>query len=411
MKPKIDKKLAKICMYIIITVILIYLAIMVINSVPEIYHGVIDAIKFIFKLLRPLILGGIFAYILYPATKKIETFLLTRKKIKIKWPKLCRVIGIVISYIIIIGILTGLIVGIYFMIGGQLSQNTNIEKIIAYITDYFSNNTFDEAGIKNQISSLNVPFLEYFDDAVVDAIAWLQAFISNTITSIATNIADIGSQIFSIFIAFILSIYLLYDSNYFLTIWKKFFFLIFRNSKLGKKISIGLSTINKTFSEYIRGQLIEAILVAILTTIALMIVGIDFALIIGIISGIFNLIPYIGPIIGTALAAIVAILDGSLWKMLWAIVAMIIVQQLDSNIFAPKIVGDNVGLHPVFIMIGIIAGGSLYGFAGMLLAVPVLASAKKILAMWYKNNIQAAYNQSQNNSCQDKDIKEDGKEK
>ena len=398
LKPKIDRKYGKICLYVIVTVIIIYLAIMVINNVSGIYHGFLDAVGFIANLLWPLILGGIFAFILYPATKGIENFLLNRKKIRIKWPKLCRAIGIVVSYIAILALLAALIVGVYFMIGGQLSQNTNINKIISYITEYFNNNTFDEEGIKAQIAALNIPFLENFDQYIADAINWVQQFISGIITGIASNIAAIGGQIFSVFIAFILSIYLLYDSEYFLTIWKKFFFMIFRKSKAGEKVGLVLTTINKTFSEYIRGQLIEALVVAILSTVALMIVGVDYALVIGIIAGLFNLIPYIGPIVGTILAALVAILDGNIWQMVWAIVAMVIVQQIDSNIMAPKIVGDNVGLHPVFIMIGIIAGGSLFGFLGMLIAVPILASFKKIISLWFKANLQEAYN-----SCQEKD--------
>jgi len=403
LKPKIDRKMGKISLYVIITVIIIYLAIMIINNVPGIYHGTLNLLKFISKLLWPLILGGIFAFVLSPATKGIERFLENRKKVRIKWPKLRRAIGIVVSYIVILAVLVGLIIGVYFMIGGQLSKNTNIDKIISYITDYFKNNTFDEAGIKSQIAALNIPILQNFEQYIVDAISWIQSFISSTLISIASNIAGIGTQIFSIILALILSIYLLYDSEYFLNLWKKFFFMVFRNSKAGEKIGIALSTINKTFSGYIKGQLIEALLVSILCTTALMIVGIDYALIIGIIAGIFNLIPYIGPLIGTLLAATMGILDGSIWKMVWAIVAMLIVQQLDGNIFQPRIVGGNVGLHPVFIMIGIIAGGSLYGLLGMLLAVPILASAKKLISMWFRNNLQEAY--ATNLAC--KENKED----
>jgi predicted PurR-regulated permease PerM len=393
MKPKIDYKYLKICIYIVATAIVIYLAFVVIHSIPQISMGVVTFIKFAFRILKPLIIGLAFAYVLYSPTRAIERFFNNHKRLKIKSHKAQRIISICIAYIVIIGIIAAIVCGIYFMVGGQLSKNTTLSNIIEYISRYFKNSTISADSIENAITSLNIPFIDNFDLSTIAE--WLQKFFSAIINSSVSSVVSIGSNIFSILIAFVLSIYLLYDSDYFKLLWRKFFFMIFRHTKAGKIIKDALSVINVTFTSYIKGQLIDAVIVAILSTIALSIVGVDFAFIIGIISGIFNLIPYVGPIIGTIIAALIALLGGNPWTALWAIIAMVIVQQVDGNVLAPRIIGQNVGLHPLFIMIAIIIGGSRGGLLGMLIAVPILASAKQLLAIWYNNHFGQAFLESE----------------
>ena len=107
-----------------------------------------------------------------------------------------------------------------------------------------------------------------------------------------------------------------------------------------------------------------ALIVGVLSSIALYIIGLDFAVFVGMTSGLFNIIPYFGPLIGSVLAVVVGLLGGSLYKALLAVIALVIVQQIDSNIISPKIVGNSVGLHPVFVMLAIIIGGSCFGHSG-----------------------------------------------
>ena len=93
--------------------------------------------------------------------------------------------------------------------------------------------------------------------------------------------------------------------------------------------------------------------------------------------------PYIGPWIGTALAAVMALLSGEPIKVIWVVIGMQIVQQIDNNLMAPRVVGSKVGLHAVFTMLAILIGGSTSGLAGMLIAVPVAATLKIVIAEWY----------------------------
>ena len=97
------------------------------------------------------------------------------------------------------------------------------------------------------------------------------------------------------------------------------------------------------------------------------------------------MIPYVGPLVATVLAAIMGLLSGHPIKVLYAVIAMLVVQQIDNNLLAPKIVGESVGLHAVFTMLAILIGGNVGGLLGMLLAVPIAAAFKVLFSNWYEN--------------------------
>ena len=220
-------------------------------------------------------------------------------------------------------------------------------------------------------------------------------FVQNIVLSLVDGIGSfifaLGSNLFSMAISIILSIYILFSHEYFSSLWDKFFYIIFRHTKSGNVIRRSLHNINMIFSKYIRGQLIEASLVALLSSFVLLIVGVDYAIVIGIIAGICNLVPYIGPFVGIVLAGIISLFSGNLFTILGSVIGLLIVQQIDSNILCPKIVGDIVGLHPALIIIAITVGGNVAGLLGMLIAVPVGASIKVILGDWFAYFYQEKY--------------------
>ena len=279
------------------------------------------------------------------------------------------------------------------MIGGQLSNNTTITNMTQSISLYLSNTSFSTESIKKTLDSLNSSLVDSIKPYIIDAIIYLQKYIENNLGNMTSYIMSIGSSIATFFIALIISIYLLKDSEYFMSLWSKLYYLVFRKSNAGNKITYIFKVIHEVFAKYLRGQLLEAFFVGVLSAIALSIVGIDYAFVIGIIAGICNMIPYVGPVVGTILAAIMGLLSGKPIKILYAIIAMLVVQQVDNNLLAPKIVGESVGLHAVFTMMAILIGGNVGGLLGMLLAVPIAASFKVLFSNWYEN-----YMKDQDNS-------------
>ncbi|OPJ62190.1 AI-2E family transporter [Clostridium chromiireducens] len=389
MKIEFDKKLLKYSIYITITAVIIYIAFLFILNIGALFRTALNIGSYSIDLIKPLLIGIVIAYLLYPITRTIENFLEKSKFVRIQNPSTRRTLAIIFAYLLMIGIFLGLLFGIYFMIGGQLSNNTTITNMAQHISLYLSNNSFSTDSIRATLNNLNNPLIDGVKPYITDGLVNLQKYIENNLGNMTSYIMSIGSSVATFFIALIISIYLLKDSEYFMDLWNKLYYLVFRKSNIGSNITYIFRVIHEVFAKYLRGQLLEAFFVGVLSAIALSIVGINYAFVIGIIAGICNMIPYVGPIVGTILAAIMGLLSGTPIKILYAVIAMLVVQQIDNNLLAPKIVGNSVGLHAVFTMLAILIGGNVGGLLGMLLAVPIAASFKVLFNNWYENYIQS----------------------
>ena len=145
--------------------------------------------------------------------------------------------------------------------------------------------------------------------------------------------------------------------------------------------------VGKALGGFVRGQLLVALIVGVLTSFALWIIGLPLWLIIGAITGLLNLVPFVGPTSGGALAVAVSLALGDWGMALGAAVAMVIVQQIDNHMISPIILRATVKLHPVMIILALLVGGSLAGLLGVLVAVPMAAVGKIIIAHMWRTRI------------------------
>jgi predicted PurR-regulated permease PerM len=133
-------------------------------------------------------------------------------------------------------------------------------------------------------------------------------------------------------------------------------------------------------SRYLRGQLLAAAVVGVLTWIGLWIAGFPYAGLVGAVAGVFNIVPYLGLVVSLVPALIIALLSGAILASLLKIAIVFgIVQFLDGSVIGPRIVGESVGLHPVWVILAIALGGFFYGFVGLLLAIPAAILVKLLL--------------------------------
>ena len=144
---------------------------------------------------------------------------------------------------------------------------------------------------------------------------------------------------------------------------------------------------DNSLGSFIRGQLLISAIVGILIAVGLSIMGVDFALIIGLIAGIFNIVPYFGPIIGAVPAVVFALLKSPLTAV-YVVLLFAVVNQVESSIISPNILGEHVGLHPVTVIFSIISGGYLFGILGVILAVPVTSIVKVTLRYVHNKLLQ-----------------------
>lgn len=152
-----------------------------------------------------------------------------------------------------------------------------------------------------------------------------------------------------------------------------------------------LNEIDATLGGFIRGQLLVCLIVGALTSLGLYLVGVDLAFIIGMASGLANIVPYLGLVAGITTASLMAFLEfGDLMHPLMAIGVYAVVQTIDGLFITPRIVGEKVGLSPVIIISGLVVGGNLFGFVGILLAVPAMAVLKVVVNQLLDSYLRSA---------------------
>ncbi len=145
-----------------------------------------------------------------------------------------------------------------------------------------------------------------------------------------------------------------------------------------------IEDVDKMLSKFIRGRVFTSIIVGILETLGLYLLGIKFALIVGVVSGILNFIPFIGPVIGTFIAILFSLERFSLIKILEIIILYIVVNQIESFVLNPRILGKELDLHPLTVILSFLFFGKMFGFLGILLAVPMMSLVKVLFNHYLK---------------------------
>ena len=177
------------------------------------------------------------------------------------------------------------------------------------------------------------------------------------------------------FVAIIVSIYILLERTQIINFIKKFINAIFKENTY-KNIDKYFNNSNEIFFKFIASQFLDAIIVGILVTIALSIMGVKYAPLLGFFIGLFNMIPYFGAIIAVGISVLITAITGGISQAIWMLIVVVILQQIDANIINPKIVGKSLEISPLLVIFAVTIGGAYFGILGMFLAVPVIAVLK-----------------------------------
>jgi predicted PurR-regulated permease PerM len=323
-------------LYYILTVVLVYM----------LYKYRVTAVS----ILKPFILSIILAYLLNPIVQVFEK----------------RKIGRIFSVIIVYLIFLALILVFAFVLVPRLLKDI---KILVVNLPYYSLQ-FQDMVKSFQDTYINSNLPQGIKDVIDENIINFQDLIIVTLQSFLDSLVNAFSKILNIIIVPVIVFYLLKDAEYF----KKQSLLLLPKKHRNKAILL-FRDIDNAFGKFIRGQIIVAMFIGILTTAALSILNVKYAVFLGLFAGIANVIPYFGPLIGLFPTVLFALFD-SVAKALYAAIAFILSQQIESGILTPKIIGGSVGVHPVYVILSLFVGGKLMGIAGMILAVPVLVAIK-----------------------------------
>ncbi|MGN0675856.1 MAG: AI-2E family transporter [Oscillospiraceae bacterium] len=332
------------------------------------FSSISGFIKEIFRVLAPVTWGIVIAYICNPIMKFFENLmkkLFDRKK---PHPKLDRCISIFISMLLLIAIIASLLAIIIIQVRDSLMEI--LYNIPAYITQLETLVT-KWLGDYPEIVDMFESQLETIQPKLIDFANNLIPKLGDISLKLKDGAIDFVVALKDFIIGFIVAIYLLYSKEIFAAQARKLIYAFFPK-KVGKSILKISSKANSTLSGFISGKLLDSLIIGILCFIAMSFMKMNFVALISVIIGVTNVIPFFGPFFG-AIPSAILLLMAAPKQVIPFIIFIIILQQFDGNILGPKILGDSTGLTPFWVMFAIFVGGGLFGFAGMLLGVPVFA--------------------------------------
>lgn len=310
--------------------------------------------------LMPFILGFAFAFILIPLRRWIEEKLFVNLKWKFSTKRKLAVFLSMIVFVVVVA-------SFFMVLIPQLvsSAKTLINSFDGYV------NTF--SALLNNIQ-VNEDYVSIFNSAMEAIESFFTSIISgenNVISTVVSYSVSFVSSVFNVFIALIITIYLLADEERFKSQITRTIRAIF-----GKQISnhifyVGRLT-SRMFNSFIFGKALDSLIIGIICWIGTTILQMPYATLISFIVGLTNMIPVFGPFIG-AIPCIFILLFISPIKALEFTIFVFALQQVDGNIIGPKILGDSLGLPALWVMFAIIVGGGLFGILGMFFGVPLFS--------------------------------------
>lgn len=335
------------------------------DSIPTIWNF----ISHVLHLLFPFILGGVIAFILNIPMTKIENFI--KSRIKNKNSKIpVRTLSITLSLVMFIGI----ILLICFLLIPELIENIQqlLKNIPAFISDaevWILDLVENYPDIQKQVED-TLKNTNNFNDII----ATLLNYIINGSLNFITNLI---SGLFTFFTAIVFAIYMLSQKEYLERGVKKLMYAYMKKEHVEKTMKLA-SLANETFSKFISGQCVEAIILGCIFFCILTLLQFPYALIISVLTSITALIPMFGAMIAMIVGALLIAVTNPLQALLFIAVFQVI-QQIENNFIYPKVVGKSVGLASMWTLMAIILGGSLMGIAGMIIGLPLASILYAIL--------------------------------
>ena len=352
-----SKSLFKMLMALIVFALVLFQALAHVDVI-------LNAFDFIWRLISPFIFGAMLAYLLYPAYQWF--YKLLKKMINTTSEKFDGLFSTVALLLMLVSV--GLLItALAFFVVPELVQSAEVIGIrLPGFIDQIEM-TFESLSRSYAWAEL----LKSFSWA--DILNEVTGFIQNLVMAFFANLSGITSGIYRFTITLIFALYLIIDPK---DVIKPFVWL-HENAlpdQAKNEITSTLTIAKDVMSRYIRGTLLDALLVGALFFVSLSVMGIPSAMLVAFLQMVTNLIPVFGAWIGAILSGIlIAVVEPN--ALLPFIILVIVIQQIDANLLQPKIVGQSVGLPGVYVFIAVTIGSQLFGFWGLLLSVPVSAIA------------------------------------
>lgn len=356
-----NRKYLTVCLYAIIVVLA---SVLIIKTVID-WDNVVRHAKSALSVLSPFLWGAFIAFLINPLVKLFDKLFGKIKPLK-KHGKPRKFLSLLLSYLLVVALVVLMFVYLLPQIGTSITEIVNqvpgwITKINEGLMKFETDHPDFDYDIVNEFLNNITPQLMEFSKRVV----------TDVVPMIFTTSISVVKGLLNVLIAFIVSVYMVSDKKLLARGFKRVLYSV-ASEKAGDVIMETLRECYHIFSQFVLGKTVDSFIIGWICFFLMTILRLPFTPIVSLIVGITNMIPYFGPFIG-AIPGIVLILMVDPIQAIIFTVLIIVIQQFDGLYLGPRILGETVGLRPLWIIFAITVGGSIGGVVGMFLGVPVVA--------------------------------------
>ena len=362
---------------VFLVALLLGLNIFILSKISFLFIPVID---FLSVVMLPVILSGLLFYLLNPLVDLMEKY------------KINRVLAISIIFVIIaIFLIVGLAVAIPNL---QRQVVAFAQNVPTYLED--ADRVIDDLVTKRLPDDFRPQLEQVLANFSTQATAWASNISSKAVNWVSALISGTSQVIVALIIMPFMLFYLLRDGK-----GLRDYITQFLPNKLREPVGKVLSDVNQQLANYVRGQITVAVIVAIMFIIFFKIIGLRYAVALGVTAGILNLVPYLGSFLAMIPALVLGLIAGPV-MLLKVIIVFIVEQTIEGRFVSPLILGSQLNIHPITILFVLLTSGSMFGIWGVLLGIPIYASAKVVISAifdWYKG-VSGLYEPVEETDCE-----------
>lgn len=335
--------------------------------------GFFDVLKKTGKILSPLVTGAVIAFLLNPLVKLVDrgvkSYFLKRQMKEKNAAKLSRTAGVLFALVFAVLVL----IGFFSMLLPQLYESVlsiwnsapaYYRKAEAWALEVLEDNPEIQIYINTAFDKVYEVVENWFKTTFLSDMTKLLSAVTSSVIAVIKSFANF-------IIGFVASIYILFSKEKFQAQAKKLVAGIFSPAGADRVLAIAAET-NRVLNGFVIGKIIDSAIIGVLCYIGMALLRLPYAALLSTIVGITNVIPVFGPVIGMIPGALILLLINPL-QALYFLIFVLVLQQVDGNVIGPKILGNTVGISGFWVLVSITIAASLFGFAGMLLGVPVFA--------------------------------------
>lgn len=333
------------------------------------YDVVMDAFRFVLNILYPFLLGVAIAFVLSVPMNFVERKLFTERKFPEKYKrKYARGISLLIVLSGVIGLLAIIMFGLIPQLAGTFaSLGKSIQNFIPQLQEWADHWFHNNKEIMNVVNNLEFDWNKVMEAAMEFLKNGAGSMLESTINTAKNIIGAVGT----FFIAFVFAMYILLQKEKLGRQAKKVLFAFVRKGRAEAALEV-LALTYKTFSSFLTGQCVEALILGSMFVISMTLLRLPYALLTGIVIAFTALIPIFGAFIGCAVGAFLIFMVSPVQALIF-IVLFLVLQQIEGNLIYPHVVGNSVGLPSIWVLAAVSIGGSLMGIDGMLIFIPLMA--------------------------------------